>query len=537
MDIIYCKDKILERKGELQKLFGCELLFTKSDNRSSVINGNAPALLLVSELNYPEHCSGSIACVVNVEDVKICVIGDTSTIPQTVIEADIRQNLGNVYLVGAGQSAKELLTLRAHSLIASADIIFYDSLIDKKILEHTKAELVFVGKRAGAHHVDQKDINSLLKESATKYKSIVRIKGGDPMIFGHAGEEIAYLEQEFISVEVVPGITSALGAAASTSTPLTLRNVSASVAFCTAHQKSQIPVPETDTIVYFMGAGNVVNLAKTLLNKGKSPDTPLKLIYNIGAPDEEVFLETVHSIIQSEKTYKSPLLIIVGEVTDKKNWYKAFEHRPKILFTGTNITKYAKLGYVHHHPMIALKPLSDPQEVDHVIDNINNYNWLVFTSIYAAKFFFAHLFKLGKDVRVLSGLKIASIGRFTSKKIKEFGIVPDLQATDESSEGLIACFKMEGISGEKIVIPRSNLAHNTLPDGLQNLGNEVLPLIVYQNVKTNIKKRVNPESFDQIIFTSPSCVQNFIKEYGELPQIPKIISKGKETAKEIAKYR
>ncbi len=538
--IKYHHKDIAALQAEIKKLFvNINVQFIHSGSDACKDSSTGISVLPAEELRYPEHLELPLISVLEICGKKLCFIGNVKEQEplRIVHNEDIRKKLGKVFLIGAGQSTKDLLTLRANRLLKEADIVFYDSLIDNSILSDTKAKLVFVGKRAGAHHQDQDSINQLLKNAALEHKTIVRIKGGDPMIFGHAGEEIAFLEENFIQVEVIPGITSALGAAAVTKTPLTLRNVSTSVSFCTAHQKSKIPVPQTDTIVYFMGAGNMINVAKELLNRGLPASTPMKLVYNIGGNDQEIYDESVGSLMAEDKTFKAPLLAIVGEVANKKNWYKAFQYKQKILFTGTNISKYADLGYVQHHPMIKLEALNDFTEVDKSILAINTYNWLLFTSAYSVKFFFERLFELNKDTRSLQTVKVASIGSVTSAKLKNFGVIPDVQAKEESSDGIIQLFKDEKIYMQSILLPRSNLAHNYLPKELQSLGNHVAPLVIYNNVKPKIQSEVDPEKFDQVIFTSPSGVDNFIEQYGSLPKKPELISRGKETSKSIDKYR
>ena len=457
-------------------------------------------------------------------------------IPAQLSELDIKNSLGSVYLVGAGQSNIGLLTLKAIELIRHADIIFYDSLINKDILNESCAKKVFVGKRANKHYKEQDDINRLLFQATLRYKTVVRLKGGDPMIFGHAGEEIAYLESRLVNVEVVPGISSALGASSLANIPLTLRNVSNSVSFCSAHTKSDIPVPKTDTIVYFMGAGNLKNIAKSLSDNNWKNTTPLTLFYNIGASDQKVYYETIDTVLKGNKEYKAPLLIIVGEVGNRKIWYRAFEHKPKILYTGTNVSNYAHLGYVIHHPMIEITALEDYTEVDNCVLKIKDFDWLVFTSRHAVEYFFNRLFDLKYDTRHLSQIKIASIGHFTSSILKKYGIVPNMQSLKESSIDLAHLFKEQNVKSKNILIPRSNLALNHLPDALEKLDNQITRLTVYQNrLPKNIKK-IDYESFDKVIFSSPSGVNNFIDIYGELPRKPELITKGKETQAAINKY-
>lgn len=498
------------------------------------------AVLLLGKLPFPLKDEFKVECLIKAKNdsyFAFIIRDGAAKLPQEILHQNCIDQLGEVFLVGAGQSDKSLLTLRAHDLLATADIIFYDSLIDISILELSQAEKVFVGKRANKHYKDQKDINQLLFEAALSHKTVVRIKGGDPMIFGHAGEEIAYLESRLIKVSTVPGISSPLGGASWANLPLTMRNISNSVSFCSAHEKSKILVPNTDTIVYFMGASNLPNIAKALKKNGKAITTPLTLFYNIGANDAEVYHETIDSVLTENKVFKSPLLIVVGEVGNRKNWHKSFHYKPKILFTGSHIKKYADLGYVFHQPMIEIVPLQDYSEVDKSITELENYNLITFTSMYAVDHFFARFNELGHDSRKLSNVKIASIGSVTSSQLKKQGIIPDLQATEESSEGLIKLFKNEGINKQNILIPRSDLAMDYLPIELEKAGNKVNRLVVYKNQMPVIAKKVEIENFDQIIFTSPSGVDNFMKVYKQLPNKPEIITRGKETAKRVESYK
>jgi uroporphyrinogen III methyltransferase/synthase len=186
--------------------------------------------------------------------------------------------------------------------------------------------------------------------------------------------------------------------------------------------------------------------------------------------------------------------------------------------------------------MIEISKLKDYTKVDETILNLDYYNWLVFTSMYAVEHFFHRIFDTGKDTRILSNIKIASIGKVTSGRLYKYGINPDIQATKESSDGVLKLFRQRGINNANILIPRSNLAQNLLPDGLESIGNIVDKLTVYENNMPQIKKKFDIENFDQVIFTSPSGVDNFIKVYGKLPLKPEIISRGKETRKRINNY-
>lgn len=449
---------------------------------------------------------------------------------------DLRNKLAKVFLVGAGTGSKKMLTLRALELIQTADIVFYDNLVNQDIIDEIDAQKVFVGKQVGNHSLSQTEINQLLYEASFENKTIVRLKGGDPIVYGHAGEEVAFLESKHIQVEIVPGISSAQAAAAVSKTPFTLRGVSKSVAFCSGHEKTNIQVPDTDTIVYFMGASNIKKIAGKLAENNFPLNTGIKVIYNIGEPDQEIFEETIESVLNKENKFKSPVIIIVGSVVNKQNWWNAFSEKKRILYTGTHIRNYVHLGYVTHHPMIKLVSMNETREIDDAIASFDQFDVVVFTSIYAVKFLFERITANGLDSRLFSGIKIISIGNHTSSKLSEFGLIPDLQPTKESSEGIVELVKSKAIQNARILLPRSDLATNYLPEQLAKLGNEVTKLKIYSNELPDNIQKVNPASFDQIIFSSPSCVDNFVSFYGSIPSKPEIVCKGGETLKALKKH-
>lgn len=226
---------------------------------------------------------------------------------------------GSVYLVGFGPGDPDLLTVKGLKLLKSADIIFYDDLTNKDFLLKCKAEKVYVGKRKGQHSHEQDAINQLLYDAAIDGKKVVRLKGGDPMLFAHGGEEIEYLRSHFIKVEVVPGVTAALAAAAFANIPLTHRGISSSVTLSTGHSKSDIHVPATGTMVYYMGASNLHLIAEEVMRKGWNAETPVLLVYNASAKDQKEYYTTLQEVADYPQTYKTPLIIIIGEVVKLRN--------------------------------------------------------------------------------------------------------------------------------------------------------------------------------------------------------------------------
>jgi len=221
---------------------------------------------------------------------------------------------GTVSLVGFGPGDPDLLTIKGLKLLKSANIIFYDDLVNKEFLRKFKAEKVYVGKRKGKHSHEQDEINELLYESALAGKKVVRLKGGDPMLFAHGGEEIEYLRARFITVEVVPGVTAAMAAAAFTNIPLTHRSISSSVTFATGHSKTDLFVPASGTLVYYMGASNLHYIASEVIQKGWDAETPVVLVYNVSGTDQKEFYTTLQEVSDYPETYKTPLIIIIGDV-------------------------------------------------------------------------------------------------------------------------------------------------------------------------------------------------------------------------------
>jgi len=242
---------------------------------------------------------------------------------------DIRHNYGKVWLVGFGPGDPGLLTIKGLELIQTADIIYYDDLINQEFLAKFNVEKIYVGKRKGKHSFEQTDINQLLYKSAISGKMVVRLKGGDPMIFAHGGEEIEYLRRNLIQVSVVPGITAALAAAAFTGIPLTHRGLASRVTFTTGHSKNNLDVPTSGTLVYYMSGSNLPTIAIEAIRKGWQPNTPVLLVYNVSNKDQEEQYTTLQQVIDYPKIYKTPIIIIIGDVVKLKTQTFETIEKPK----------------------------------------------------------------------------------------------------------------------------------------------------------------------------------------------------------------
>jgi len=242
-------------------------------------------------------------------------------------QIDFRQKIGKVTLVGFGPGDPGLLTIKGRDALAEADVIYMDDLIDKEYVRQFKGQKYYVGKRKNNHSTSQQRINRLLLNSAYSGNNVVRLKGGDPMIFAHGGEEVEYLQKNLVDVEVVPGITSALAAAATTKTPLTHRDITSSVTFVSGHSVEKICFEGNSTIVVYMGASNVQAIALKAIEQGRKPETGALLISNISLPCQEHIIISLQDLAKTQLPFKTPLLMIIGEVVGKKMDYASLAVR------------------------------------------------------------------------------------------------------------------------------------------------------------------------------------------------------------------
>lgn len=451
-------------------------------------------------------------------------------------EKDIRQKYGKVTLVGFGPGNPDLLTIGGDKALAAADIVFHDDLLDKHFLGKYTAEKVYVGKRKDRHSFEQKDINRLLLDAAKAGKSVVRLKGGDPMVFAHGGEEIEYLQSNFVEVDVIPGVSSGIAVSALTKVPLTHRGIASSVAFISGHSH-MVGIPQADTLVFYMGGSNIRSIAQKIIATGKDLKTPVMLTYNVSMPDQQEFFSTLEDLVLTETKFATPVIIVIGDVVSLRNNSEQQVLKPVILVTGNQTEHYGQIGRVIHQPLIHIEKIYPDQLLDDQLNRLNQFDWLFFTSRYAVNFFFEVLEKKGKDSRILSGLRIASVGNVTSGALRLFGIIPDLQATEESSEGLLKIIQAKGITQGKVLIPRSDIGLPVLPVGLTQLGWEVSTVPVYRNTIPTDVKPLDLSEVQIIVFSSPSCVTNFKQVYGHFPEGKQYIFRGKETEKRYTELK
>ncbi len=271
--------------------------------------------LVANKSNWKEAIAESELCQLTQKHSGIVFLAlrDRTDLQEVFQSIDIRTKFGSVTLVGFGPGDPELLTMKAVKAAYAADVILYDDLINTDFLNELYAKKIYVGKRRGNHSSQQNEINLLMYKHALSGKKIVRLKGGDPMIFGRGGEEIEYLQERFINVLVIPGVTSALAAACAAKISLTQRSLSSSVAFCTGHSGKDIQVPNANTLVYFMAAVNILELLERIVKSGRRESTPVAIIYNCSLHDEQITISSIKEIKESGQSFPSPIILIIGD--------------------------------------------------------------------------------------------------------------------------------------------------------------------------------------------------------------------------------
>jgi uroporphyrinogen III methyltransferase / synthase len=323
--------------------------------------------------------------------------------------------IGKVYLVGAGPGDPKLITQKGIDCLERADVVIYDRLIDKRLLEIApqKAEKLYVGKTPGQPGLKQTEINQLIVKKAGKNRQVVRLKGGDPFVFGRGGEEALALAHKGIPFEVIPGITSAIAVPAYAGIPVTHRGFASSFQVITGHKEDNQEIPDldwekisnnADTIVFLMGMDNINNIAKKLIKYGKPPATPIAVISKGTRPDQSTIVGRLTDIADKVRKYRitSPAVIVVGKVVELREKLGWFDNRPlsrkRILVTRAKHQAGALCSLIEEKgaeplvlPSIQIKPAIDGQALDKAIEDLNNYHWLLFTSENGVAIFFDYL--------------------------------------------------------------------------------------------------------------------------------------------------
>jgi uroporphyrinogen III methyltransferase / synthase len=446
--------------------------------------------------------------------------------------------MNKVYLVGAGPGDPELITLKAKRLLEQADSILFDHLASSSLLALAPpaAERLYVGKKKSEHALTQEEICNLLIDRGRRGLNVVRLKGGDPFIFGRGGEEAEALADAGIPFEVVPGVTSPLGIAAYTGVPLTHRDHTSVVTFITGHDVLKIDwtkVGTSETLVIFMGLSQFDEISARIIEGGRPAQTPAMAVRWGTRPDQEVVtgtLETLPRLIH-ERALKPPATIIVGDVVllrDKLSWYEKLPlFGQRIVVTRAREQASTLTDLLHNLgaevielPTIQIQPAEDYAPLDNAIANLATYDWLIFTSANGVRFFLDRLDAGASDLRAIRG-RICAIGPATREALERFHIKVDVMAEQYIAEGLLAALAQYDLTGAHILIARAAVARDLLPNELTRRGACIDVVEAYRTITPpDLNQRaaeVLKSSPDWITFTSSSTVQNLVNAVGPEP--------------------
>lgn len=453
---------------------------------------------------------------------------------------------GKVYLVGAGPGDVLYITMRAQQLLTAAEVLIYDALVDYKMLQMVKPSCLKldVGKRGGRPSTPQAEINQLLVEHCLKGKQVVRLKSGDPFIFGRSASEIEALIVAGCPFEVVPGISSALAAPLLAGIPLTDPVLSRCFAVLTAHNPDELDweaLTRIETLVILMGGQQLPEIVHQLLRHGRSLQTPIAVIRWAGCPQQQVWTAQLGNIVeQTDKVSLSPVVIVIGEVVGLRNYlqtnnkviYNTDPSSPAspLCLAGKTILVTRSVGQssefsdrlqeegatVIEMPALEIVPPSSWEALDRAIAHLSDFNWLILTSTNGVDYFFERLKAQGKDARTLTGVKIAVVGEKTAQSLRQRSLQPDFIPPDFVADSLVEHFP-EQLEGKKVLFPRVETGgREVLVKELTAKGAEVIEVEAYQS---RCPKAIAPVALDAlqrgvvdvITFASSKTVQNFCK--------------------------
>ena len=449
-----------------------------------------------------------------------------------------------VYLVGAGPGDPGLITLKGRKALERADVILYDHLASDRLLDFARAsaERIYVGKKRAEHECTLDEIAAMMIEHARRGQTVVRLKGGDPFIFGRGGEEMEALAAAGIPFEIVPGVTTPLGVAAYTGVPLTHREHTSAVTFVTGHSVAAIDwsrVGSVETIVLFMGLVNFREIARELIAHGRSPQTPAMAVRWATRPDQKTVtgtLETLPDLIEQVKL-KPPATIVIGEVVSLRDRFNWFERLPlfgkKIVVTRDQgqspllAEPLEELGAeILFVPVIAIADALEPSELDQAIQRLDTYDWLIFTSVNGVRHFVEALDKSSRDLRALRArdlrslrAKICTIGPATRAAVEALHLRVDVMPKEYVAESLVEALSSEDLRGKRVLLPRAAVARDLVPVALTERGAFVDVVEAYRTIMPAEAPQRAREALarkpDWVTFTSSSTVKNLVAALSE----------------------
>jgi uroporphyrinogen III methyltransferase/synthase len=464
---------------------------------------------------------------------------------------------GVAYIVGAGPGDPGLMSARALELIASADVILYDRLIPPGALDGASAdaELIYVGKRPGAAGVGQDEIERLLVEHAGAGRSVVRLKGGDPFVFGRGGEEAEALARAGLPFEVVPGITAGVAAPAYAGIPVTHRDDASAVAFVTGHEDPAKPESGIDwdalarfpgTLVLYMGVGRAAEIAERLIAGGRDRDQPAAAIERGTQAGQRVVTATLATLAErvGEAGLRAPAILLFGEVAARREEIAWLERRPlhghKVVVTraraqasGLAATLRGLGAEVVELPAIRVEPRIDGVEVRDAVASLHSYALVCLTSPNGVRLLFEAMAAQGRDARALANATVAAIGPGTAAALAERGVIADLVPERFVAESLVEALAPVEVSGRPVLLARAAEARDVLPDALRERGAALDVVALYETVREEPGAEALDAAADAdyVTFTSSSTVRNLLAAVGDrFPAGARVVSIGPVTS-------
>ena len=448
---------------------------------------------------------------------------------------------GIVYLAGGGCGDPGLLTVRAKEKLENCDTVVYDALVNPEFLNYVpeEAERIYVGKRAKSHALPQPEINKLLVKLGSEGRNVVRLKGGDPYVFGRGGEEGEALYDAGVAFEVIPGITSVIGGLAYAGIPITHRDCVASFQVVTGHRQDDaedldwpVLAASKGTIVFLMGMKNLGRITQNLMANGMDPEKPAAVVYRASDPRQRVVTGTLRTIeaVATEAKMTAPSLIVVGDVVTKREKLRFFDNKP---FFGkhfvvtrsraqasSTMAKIRELGgSALMYPTIKIEPVaSEVDKLKTAIDHIGDYTHVIFTSVNGVNIFYDVLRQIGRDSRALGGLYVTAIGKQTAKALEERGVMADFVPKNYIGEALIETLRPILTEKDAILLPRSENARPVVADALSEIC-RLDEIKIYRTVREDavgfdMKGMLEARQVDVITFTSSTTVKYFVEKLG-----------------------
>jgi uroporphyrinogen III methyltransferase/synthase len=460
---------------------------------------------------------------------------------------------GKVYLVGAGPGDPGLLTLKGKECLELADVVLYDYLANPVLLQYAPAaaQRIYIGRRGRGQYQDQGEINRLLIERAKAGNVVVRLKGGDPFVFGRGGEEAEAVAAAGIDFEIVSGVTAAVAVPAYAGIPVTHRTLASTVTFVTGHEDPAKPATllewpkladASGTLVFMMGMKNLPSIVGHLLSEGRPPETPVAAIRWGTKADQQTVVGTLDDIVlKTEAVHlEPPTVIVVGEVVRLRGQLNWFESKPlfgkRIVLTRApeQAREFSQLLSSYgaepvEVPTIQIVPPVSWQPIDDAMTRLGTYQWLIFTSVNGVRPFMDRLHVAGKDARALANLRLCAIGPRTAQELETAGLIPDVVPVEFQAEGVIAALTRVGVRGSRVLIPRAEVAREILPEQLRELGATVDVIPVYRTIApavdvASLTQQLHDGRVAAVTFTSSSTVRNFVDLFGGQDAVKRLLA-------------